>query len=46
MNPAVILALLSDLYSQVVDLGRENAELRAALEQATNDSGDTNPVAG
>jgi hypothetical protein len=31
MNPAVILALLSDLYAQVQELARENAELRAQL---------------
>lgn len=31
MNPAVILALLSDLYAQVQELARENAALRAQL---------------
>jgi hypothetical protein len=35
VNPAAILALISDLYQQVSALTEENAALRAALEQAT-----------
>ncbi len=34
MNPAAILALLSDLYAQVTQLSQENEELRARVEQA------------
>ncbi|MGH8882488.1 MAG: hypothetical protein ACRD0P_34935 [Stackebrandtia sp.] len=33
MNSNVILALLSDLYGQVVQLTEENRQLREALEQ-------------
>lgn len=32
MNPAVILTLIADLYSQVAALSEENKQLRAALE--------------
>ena len=32
MNPAVILTLIADLYSQVAALTEENTQLRAALE--------------
>jgi hypothetical protein len=31
VNPAVILALISDLYAQVQELARENTALRAQL---------------
>lgn len=39
MNPAVILALLSDLYAQVVELNRQNEELRTQLEQSEETRG-------
>jgi hypothetical protein len=32
MNPAAILALLSNLFEQIVALQEENAQLRKALE--------------
>lgn len=33
MNPAVILALIADLYAQVTALAEENRQLREALAQ-------------
>jgi hypothetical protein len=33
MNPTVILALVSDLYQQVMQLQQENEQLRAALSE-------------
>lgn len=33
MNPATILALISDLYAQLTALQQENGQLRAALLQ-------------
>lgn len=33
MNPAAILSLISDLYSQVAALTAENEQLRAALDE-------------
>lgn len=33
MNPAAILALISDLYTQVTALTEENQRLRAQLEE-------------
>lgn len=38
MNPTSILALISDLYSQINALLEENAQLREALE-ANQESG-------
>lgn len=35
MNPAAILGLLGDLYSQVAKLTEENQELRRRLELAS-----------
>jgi cell division protein FtsB len=32
VNPAAILALISDLYAQVQELARENTALRAQLD--------------
>lgn len=32
IDPTAILALISDLYSQIGALSKENAELRKALE--------------
>jgi len=40
MNPAAILALISDLYSQVTALTQENAALR---EQLAGAAGPTEP---
>lgn len=34
MNPAAILALITDLYTQVTALTEENQALRAELEKA------------
>jgi len=34
MNTAAILALIGDLYQQIVTLKGENDQLRAALEQS------------
>lgn len=34
MNPAAILALISELYARVGELTRENATLRAAIQEA------------
>lgn len=34
MNPAAILALISTLYEQIVDLTAENATLRQQLAEA------------
>lgn len=39
MNPAAILALLSDLYSQVAALTQENEALRAQLAQPPGQDG-------
>jgi hypothetical protein len=33
MNPAAILALLGDLYAQIIALREENDQLRAALAE-------------
>jgi cell division protein FtsB len=35
MNPALILALISDLYAQVTALTQENAALRAEIAALT-----------
>ena len=35
MNADAILALMSDLYAQLTAAQMENAQLRAALEEAT-----------
>jgi hypothetical protein len=32
MNPAIILSLIGDLYSQVAQLTEDNAKLREAIE--------------
>lgn len=37
MNPAVILALIADLYNQVSVLTEENQALRAALDVQDKD---------
>lgn len=37
MNPAVILALIADLYSQVATLTEENQQLRAQLAREAAD---------
>jgi hypothetical protein len=37
MNPAVLLALISDLYSQVGALSEENKQLREALAGKVED---------
>lgn len=34
MNPTAVLALITDLYSQVTALTQENQELREALAEA------------
>lgn len=41
MNPTSILALISDLYSQINALIEENKQLREALEER---SGDEDPA--
>lgn len=41
MNYPAILALISDLYSQVGQLTAENAQLREALEGQGEDSSST-----
>lgn len=38
MNPAAILALISDLYAQITQLTQENQALRDALAEAQADT--------
>lgn len=40
MNPAVILALIGDLYQQIANLQAENSELKAEKESNANQSGE------
>ena len=40
MNPASILALISDLYGQVATLAEENKALREALSKSEQNGGD------
>lgn len=42
MNPAAILALISDLYQQITVLGEENKKLRETLE--AKDEPEPDPV--
>jgi hypothetical protein len=41
MNPAVILALIGELYAQVASLTERNQQLEAALEAKTRAQADT-----
>jgi len=43
-DPSAILALLADLTANVDHLGKENAQLRAALETATSAKDSTEPA--
>lgn len=45
MNPAVLLALVSDLYTQIVELRQQNAKLQAEVDAAKNLAG-KDPRAG
>lgn len=38
MNPAAILALISDLYAQINALTEENGRLRAAAQETTKNN--------